>query len=62
MDDRAYCMALLSWHLLNLRRKDGLIQAPKADFNEYFRSVMQTKKNTNPFGNQVNPFANKRFR
>lgn len=61
MDDRAYCMALLSWHLLNLRRNDGLTQAPKADFNDYFQSIKNFKEKQNPFRNQTNPFANRRL-
>lgn len=58
MDDRAYTLALASWHLSERRRLELVSGGPKpqVDYTE-FLNTMAAQRTATPFGGKVNPFA-----
>ena len=60
-DDRAYCLALLAWHLYQLRTEERLAKEKEANaWKQKYKDNQfdRKKKNNNPFSNSVNPFTN----
>ena len=57
-DDRAYCLAMMGWHLSEIIRKERTdIPVPKTDYTEYLQVVASQKGVSTPFGNRSNPFS-----
>ena len=53
-DDRAYCLAMLGWHLSELRRAEmARVDIPKADYSDYLQAVVcqNTQIKQSPFKN-----------
>ena len=60
-DDRSYCLALLSWHLYQLRTEERLAKEREANaWKQKYKDNNSKKpqKNNNPFGYRNNPFVN----
>ena len=54
-------MALLAWHLYQLRTEERLAKEKEANaWKQKYKDNQfdRKKKNNNPFSNSVNPFAN----
>lgn len=62
-DDRAYCLAMLGWHLSEKRRAElTSIEIPKVDYTDYLQAVAAQKGGPNPFKNRENPFTFKKYK
>lgn len=59
-DDRAYCLAMLGWHLSEIRREErASFEVPKANFEEYFKGLSAQERKASTFQGRTNPFASK---
>lgn len=60
-DDRAYCSAMVGWHLSEKRRIEMIsgAQRPQADYTEFTNKLKAQRAAFNPAGNRPNPWAGK---
>ncbi len=59
-DDRAYCIAMLAWHLSEVRRKHITNKNnPGVDLSKYIIASSKTPNSNNYFGNNFHGFGNK---
>lgn len=60
-DDRADCLAMACWYLMEARAKEALdVPQQESDFKDFFAKANKghMNKNNNPFANTTNPFKN----